>query len=483
MSSDRNYQKKEVKGEFGYVLQDVPHFNDYIPDLAGITYPNPLRSNPAYSVVKQYFVDMDDSVPEKVVVHKDTPRGVHFRRAGPRQKVYFASDEVHACIVTCGGLCPGLNTVIREIVHSLDYMYGVNKVLGIDGGYRGFYSKNTITLTPKLVNDIHKRGGTILGTSRGGHDTMKIVDSIQDRGINQVYIIGGDGTQKGAAVIYEEIRKRGLKVVVAGIPKTIDNDIPVIDRSFGFDTAVEEAQRAINAAHVEAESAENGIGVVKLMGRYSGFIAMYATLASRDVDCCLIPESPFYLEGKGGLFEYIEKTLKEYGHMVIVIAEGAGQELLTVTAKNEQDASGNKLLQDVGLWISQKIKDHFAKQNKLPITLKYIDPTYMIRAIPSNAADNVYCTLLAQSAVHGAMAGYTGFTSGLVNGRQTYIPFYRITERQNMVVITDRMWARLLSSTNQPSFLEPQADDEAKDENSGMNFKVTDLLRCLSCGQ
>ncbi|KAK4422250.1 ATP-dependent 6-phosphofructokinase [Sesamum alatum] len=454
MGSPSNQQMKVVNGEYGYVLQDVPHLTDYIQDLP--TYPNPLRSIPAYSVVKQYFVDMDDSVPEKVVVHKDTPRGVHFRRAGPRQKVYFASDEVHACIVTCGGLCPGLNTVIREIVHSLDYMYGVNKVLGIDGGYRGFYAKNTITLTPKVVNDIHKRGGTILGTSRGGHDTMKIVDSIQDRGINQVYIIGGDGTQKGAAVIFEEIRKRGLKVAVAGIPKTIDNDIPVIDRSFGFDTAVEEAQRAINAAHVEAESAENGIGVVKLMGRYSGFIAMYATLASRDVDCCLIPESPFYLEGKGGLFEYIEKTLKENGHMVIVIAEGAGQELLDT--KNEQDASGNKLLQDVGLWISQKIKEHFAKKNKIPITLKYIDPTYMIRAIPSNASDNVYCTLLAQSAVHGAMAGFTGFTSGLVNGRQTYIPFYRITEKQHKVVITDRMWARLLASTNQPSFLGSKDD-------------------------
>ncbi|XP_073134422.1 ATP-dependent 6-phosphofructokinase 6-like [Henckelia pumila] len=495
MGSEDNSQMKVVTGEFGYVLQDVPHLTDYISDLP--TYPNPLRSNPAYSVVKQYFVDMDDTVPQKVVVHKDTPRGIHFRRAGPREKVYFSSDEVHACIVTCGGLCPGLNTVIREIVHSLDYMYGVDKVLGIDGGYRGFYSKNTINLTPKVVNDIHKRGGTILGTSRGGHDTIKIVDSIQDRGINQVYIIGGDGTQRGAAVIYEEIRKRGLKVAVAGIPKTIDNDIPVIDKSFGFDTAVEEAQRAINAAHVEAESAENGIGVVKLMGRYCGFIAMYATLASRDVDCCLIPESPFYLEGKGGLFEYIEKRLKENGHMVIVIAEGAGQELLT--AKNEQDASGNKLLQDVGLWISQKIKENFSRHRKIPITLKYIDPTYMIRAIPSNASDNVYCTLLAQSAVHGAMAGYTGFTSGLVNGRHTYIPFNRITERQNSVVITDRMWARLLSSTNQPSFLSADEVDEFKkelepptpllddgrngeDEISGTNFKVIALLRCLSCG-
>ncbi|KAL3844212.1 hypothetical protein ACJIZ3_001615 [Penstemon smallii] len=469
-SQPSTHLMKVFKGDFGYVLQDVPHFTDYIPDLP--TYPNPLRSNPAYSVVKQYFVDMDDSVPQKIVVHKDTPRAVHFRRAGPREKVYFASDEVRACIVTCGGLCPGLNTVIREIVHSLDYMYGVNKVLGIDGGYRGFYSKNTINLTPKVVNDIHKRGGTILGTSRGGHDTMKIVDSIQDRGVNQVYIIGGDGTLKGASVIYEEIRKRGLKVTVAGIPKTIDNDIPVIDRSFGFDTAVEEAQRAINAAHVEAESAENGVGVVKLMGRYSGFIAMYATLASRDVDCCLIPESPFYLEGKGGLFEYIEKRLKENGHMVIVIAEGAAQDLLA--AKNEQDASGNKLLQDVGLWISQKIRAHFSKPHRVPITLKYIDPTYMIRAIPSNASDNVYCTLLAQSAVHGAMSGFTGFTSGLVNGRYTYIPFNRITENQNKVVITDRMWARLLSSTNQPSFLSPKDVDEAKSESQGSSQLLDD---------
>ncbi|XP_071723013.1 ATP-dependent 6-phosphofructokinase 3-like [Rutidosis leptorrhynchoides] len=452
-TSPKYSHRKIVNGEFGYVLEDVPHFADYIPDLP--TYTNPLQDNPAYSVVKQYFVDMDDTVPQRIVVHKDTPRGIHFRRAGPRQKVYFEADEVQAAIVTCGGLCPGLNTVIREIVCGLYHMYGVKRVLGIDGGYKGFYSRNTINLTPKVVNDIHKRGGTILGTSRGGHDTCKIVDSIQDRGINQVYIIGGDGTQRGASVIFEEVRKRGLKVAVAGIPKTIDNDIPVIDRSFGFDTAVEEAQRAINAAHVEAESIENGIGVVKLMGRYSGFIAMYATLASRDVDCCLIPESPFYLDGPGGLYEFVEKRLKEFGHMVIVIAEGAGQELLTETHNSTtlKDASGNKLLQDVGLWISEKIKDRFSKQRKITINLKYIDPTYMIRAIPSNASDNVYCTLLAQSAVHGAMAGYTGFTSGLVNGRQTYIPFHRIIERQNMVSITDRMWARLLSSTNQPSFL------------------------------
>ncbi|KAF1887052.1 hypothetical protein Lal_00046290 [Lupinus albus] len=459
MGSNLNSKPKLVSGTAGYVLQDVPHLTDYILNLP--TYTNPLRDNPAYSVVKQYFVNVDDSVPERITVHSDSPRGIHFRRAGPRQKVYFDADEVRAAIVTCGGLCPGLNTVVRELVCSLYHMYGVKKVIGINGGYKGFYARNTINLTPKSVNDIHKRGGTVLGSSRGGHVTNKIVDSIQDRGINQVYIIGGDGTQRGASAIFEEVRKRGLKVAIVGIPKTIDNDIPVIDKSFGFDTAVEEAQRAINAAHVEAESVENGIGVVKLMGRYSGFIAMHATLASRDVDCCLIPESPFYLEGHGGLYDYIEKTLKENGHMVIVIAEGAGQELVSesIQSMNKQDESGNKLLQDVGLWISQRIKDYFAKKKTMSITLKYIDPTYMIRAVPSNASDNVYCTLLAQSAVHGAMAGYTGFTSGLVHGRQTYIPFYfikfynRIIERQNHVVITDRMWARLLSSTNQPSFV------------------------------
>lgn len=452
ISSDSVYKPKFVTGDSGYVLEDVPHLSDYIPDLP--TYNNQLEDNPNYSVVKQCYVNSDDTVAQQIVVHKSSPRGIYFRRAGPRQKVYFESDEVQACIVTCGGLCPGLNTVIREIVCGLYHMYGVKRVLGIEDGYKGFYSRNTILLTPKVVNDIHKRGGTILGTSHGGHDKMKIVDSIEDRGINQVYIIGGDGTQKGASVIFEEIKRRGLKVAVAGIPKTIDNDIPVIDKSFGFDTAVEEAQRAINAAHVEAESFENGIGVVKLMGRYSGFIAMYATLASRDVDCCLIPESPFYLEGPGGLFEYMVKTLKENGHMVLVIAEGAGQELLSEYARtvNEQDASGNKLLQDVGLWISHKIKEHF-NERKMVINLKYIDPTYMIRAIPSNASDNVYCSLLAHSAIHGAMAGYTGFSVGPVNGRHAYIPFYRVIERQHNVVITDRMWARLLSSTNQPSFL------------------------------
>ncbi|CAN8251988.1 unnamed protein product [Cochlearia groenlandica] len=465
----------------GFVLEDVPHLTNFLPDLP--SYPNPLKESQAYAIVKRTFVSSEDVVAQNIVVQKGSKRGVHFRRAGPRERVYFKSNEVKACIVTCGGLCPGINTVIREIVCGLNNMYGVNNILGIQGGYKGFYSQNTMTLTPKVVNDIHKRGGTFLQTSRGGHNTAKIVDNIQDRGINQVYIIGGDGTQKGAEKIYQEVERRGLQVAVSGIPKTIDNDIAVIDKSFGFDTAVEEAQRAINAAHVEVESVENGVGIVKLMGRYSGFIAMIATLANRDVvidssgfsnchyksyllwrnngsfglqlDCCLIPESPFFLEGKGGLFEFVEQRLKENKHMVIVIAEGAGQDFVSQSmhATETKDASGNRLLLDVGLWLTQQIKDHFTNVRKMTINMKYIDPTYMIRAIPSNASDNVYCTLLAQNAVHGAMAGYSGFTVGPVNSRHAYIPISRVTEVTNTVKLTDRMWARLLASTNQPSFL------------------------------
>ncbi|KAJ9678754.1 hypothetical protein PVL29_020830 [Vitis rotundifolia] len=415
----------------GFVVDEVPHLTNFLPDLP--SYPNPLQQNLAYAIVKTNFVSPEDVVAQKIVVQKGSPRGLHFRRAGPREKVYFKSEEVRACIVTCGGLCPGINTVIREIVCGLNYMYGVHDILGIEGGYRGFYSKNTIQLTPKVVNDIHKRGGTFLRTSRGGHDTNKIVDNIQDRGINQVYIIGGDGTQKGAALIYKEVEKRGLQVAVAGIPKTIDNDIAVIDKSFGFDTAVEEAQRAINAAHVEVESVENGVGIVKLMGRYSGFIAMFATLASRDVDCCLIPESPFYLEGQGGLFEFIEQRLKENGHVVIVLAEGAGQEYVaqSMHAVSEKDASGNRLLLDVGLWLSQKIKDHFTKVQKMAINMKYI-----------------------------------GISQ-------------RVTETTKTIKLMDRMWARLLSSTNQPSFLKgsPVMQERVDKETIEMidNTKITSI--------
>ncbi|KAF3788756.1 ATP-dependent 6-phosphofructokinase 5 [Nymphaea thermarum] len=416
-------------GEDGYLLEDVPHLSHYIPHLP--------RASQGASILdvlglgKRPFSDIvTDNILSKIFTWM---RQMHVQ-------VYFEGGKVGACIVTCGSLCPGINTVIRELVCGLHHMYGVAKVIGIQGGYKGFQCLGTaVTLTPQKVNDIHKCGGSILGTGHDAADTVAIVDCIQQHGINQLYVIGGLGTMRDAASIYEEIEKQCLNVSVVGIPGTIDNDIGVIDKSFGFDSAIQEAQKAIRAAHVEAESGENGVGLVKLMGRNSGFIAMYATLASRDVDCCLIPESLFYLEGKGGLFEFMEQRLRQDGHMVMVVAEGAGQGLVPAS------------FSDVGIWLNDKIKEHFAKK-KIVLNLKYIDPTYMIGAIPSNAADNVYCTLLAHSAIHGAMAGYTGFAVGPVNGKHAHIPIHTLIEKQRQVCLADRMWARLLSSTNQPSF-------------------------------
>ncbi|EME32540.1 6-phosphofructokinase [Galdieria sulphuraria] len=296
-------------------------------------------------------------------------------------------------------------------------------------------------------------GGTVLGSSRGGFDLNRIVDSIVQNGVNQVYVIGGDGTVRGAATLSEECRRRKLQVTVASIPKTIDNDIPIIDKSFGFDTAVQEASKAIDAAHTEVSCFPNGVGIVKLMGRNSGFIALHASLSSREVDCCLIPEVPFVIHGRGGLIEYIHKCLIERGKMVLVVAEGAGQEYVRNHHDwiDQLDASGNKKLGDIGHFLYQEIESTFKKQG-IEVSMKYIDPTYMIRAVASNASDNIYCTLLAHSAVHGSFAGYTGFTVGPIHGRHAYIPMTEIVTAQKQVDLRDRMWSRLVNSTGQPDF-------------------------------
>ncbi|KAK3247956.1 hypothetical protein CYMTET_42560 [Cymbomonas tetramitiformis] len=431
----------------GGTLMKAQHLGDF---MKLPKYNNPMLDDEAYGAVG-HFIDPDDVVPQTVVHNINKPLSTNlFLRAGPRAQVHFHPNEVKAAIVTCGGLCPGLNTVIREVVMTLWGRYGVRKILGVKNGYRGFYAENLIELNPEVVDGIHRRGGTMLGTSRGGSVTAKIVDAIEYRGINHVYIIGGDGTQKGALAIHEEARKRGIKLAVAGIPKTIDNDVDIIDRSFGFDTAVEEAQHAINAAHVEATSTPLGVGLVKVMGRHAGFIAMHSTLSSRDVDLCLIPEVPFFMDGPGGVIEYIESKLALNNHVVIVIAEGAGQEQVQSHVSGT-DASGNKLLADCGLWLATDMKEKFKARGQ-EICLKYIDPTYMIRAVPSNAADNVYCTVLAQAAVHAAFAGYTGFMVGPVNGRHAIIPIDVATQTSSSVNPQDRMWARLMASNGQPSF-------------------------------
>ncbi|KAL4333966.1 hypothetical protein GQ457_07G027790 [Hibiscus cannabinus] len=445
-------------------LQKLPHLSEYVQDLQPAR-SNPLDRNPFFCPSDGFYITSTDIVLRHTVCRLspsgtlDSPsHHVAYIRAGPRKNIFFDPSTTKAAIVTCGGLCPGMNTVIRELVVGLWDIYGVRQIFGIKAGYRGFYSTPPIELSPKRVHNWHMRGGTVLGTSRGGFDLKKIVDAIQNHGFNQVYIIGGDGTMRGAVKIFEEVQRRKLRVGVTGIPKTVDNDVGIIDRSFGFQTAVEMAQQAIHAAHVEAESAVNGIGLVKLMGRSTGHITLHATLSSRDVDCCLIPETEFYLEGKGGLFEFLEQRLKDRGHAVVVVAEGAGQDLIPRTKDQEEgrDESGNRVFLDVGAWLKSELKKWWDRghPNEL-FTVKYIDPTYMIRAVTANATDNLYCTLVAHSAIHGVMAGFTGFVTGPINGNHAYIPLIDVAQAKNEVNTKDHKWEWVRSVTNQPDFAKP----------------------------
>ncbi|PIA62658.1 hypothetical protein AQUCO_00200579v1 [Aquilegia coerulea] len=372
-------------------------------------------------------------------------------RAGPRKKIYYEPGAVKAGIVTCGGLCPGLNDVIRQIVFTLD-IYGVKNIVGIPFGYRGFFDKSLseIPLSRQVVQNINLAGGSLLGVSRGSASTGEIVDSIQARRIDMLFILGGNGTHAGAHAIHEECRKRKLKVSVVCVPKTIDNDILLMDKTFGFDTAVEEAQRAINSAYIEAHSAYHGIGLVKLMGRSSGFIAMHASLSSGQIDVCLIPEVPFNLEGPYGVLKHLEQLIQTKGSAVVCVAEGAGQNLLETS--NATDASGNIVLGDIGVHIQQKIKTHF-KGIGVHADVKYIDPTYMIRAIRANASDAILCTVLGQNAVHGAFAGFSGITVGLCNTHYVYLPIPEVITSPRCVNPNSRMWHRCLTSTGQPDFL------------------------------
>ncbi|XP_031115186.1 ATP-dependent 6-phosphofructokinase 5, chloroplastic-like [Ipomoea triloba] len=371
-------------------------------------------------------------------------------RAGPRRHIYFEPDEVKAAIVSCGGLCPGLNDVIRQIVFTLE-IYGAKKIVGIQYGYRGFFQDGLpeVQLSRKVVQNINLSGGSLLGVSRGGAQINRIVDSIQARGINMVFVLGGDGTHAGANAMHEECRRRKMKVSVVCVPKTIDNDILLIDKTFGFDTAVEEALRVVNSAYIEAHSAYHGIGVVKLMGRSSGFIAMHASLASGQIDVCLIPEVPFKLDGENGVLKHLEYLIETKGSAVVCVAEGAGQDLMEKS--NLKDASGNPVLSDIGVHIQQQIKKHFKKIEQM-VDVKYIDPTYILRGCRASASDAIMCTVLGQNAVHGAFAGFSGITVGICNTHYIYLPIPEVIAASRHVDPNSRMWHRCLTSTGQPDF-------------------------------
>jgi 6-phosphofructokinase 1 len=384
--------------------------------------------------------DQDDQTPSNLM-----------QKAGPREFIYFDPKHVKAGICTCGGLCPGLNDVIRAIVRCLYNRYGVRRILGFQYGFKGFFADEgfgTIELNPDNVDEIHKIGGSFLGTSRGGGDRVSdIVDCVEKMDINMLFIIGGDGTQRGALDIANEVDKRGLKVSVIGIPKTVDNDLQFIDRSFGFETAVERAKEAVASIHMEAHSQINGIGLVKLMGRESGFIAEATALACHEANFCLIPEVPFDLDGPNGLLANLEQRLMERHHAVIIVAEGAGQELLTKT--NQTDASGNIKLADIGIYLRDQITKYF-KDKHFHNNLKYIDPGYQIRASVTTANDSIYCERLGNNAVHAAMAGKTKMVVGLVHDKFVHIPISAVTMHRNVVDPEGAMWRDVLDATSQP---------------------------------
>jgi 6-phosphofructokinase 1 len=378
-----------------------------------------------------------------------------FEPAGPRPNIFFDPAKMRVGIVTCGGLCPGLNDVIRGLVMELAHHYGVQRIYGFRNGYQGFiprHGHDVLDLTPANVSSIDEDGGTILGTSRGSQDPDEIVDCLERMNINALFVIGGDGSIRGAMQIAAKVAERGQKIAVVGIPKTIDNDIPYIDQSFGFQTAFGEAAKSIRAAHVEAKASPNGLGLVKLMGRHSGFIACYASLAESDANYVLIPEVPFALDGPRGMLDHLLERMKRSGHAVIVVAEGAGQDLLA-GQENGVDASGNKRLNDIGPYLKQRITDHFAAA-AVEMNLKYIDPSYAIRSVSANPYDSVYCLRLAHNAVHAAMAGRTEMVVGRWHGRYVHIPMPLAVSHRNQVAPNGDLWLAVLEATGQPRSFE-----------------------------
>ena len=375
--------------------------------------------------------------------------------AGPRQKIFFDPAKTKAAVVTCGGLCPGINDVIRAVVMELYHRYGVDNILGIKYGFQGLiprYRHDVMELSPEIVKDIHAVGGSILSSSRGRQDIGEMVNALKRMNIDILFCIGGDGTMRAAECITDEVTRRKLNIAVIGIPKTIDNDLNLIQKTFGYDTAISEAVKAIKCAHVEAKGVPMGIGLVKIMGRQSGHIATGAALAMSDVNFVLIPEVSFDLEGEKGFLKVLEDRLLSRQHCVILVAEGAGQELMhRADGPLETDASGNLRLLDIGHFLKTRIEDHFHRKD-LEVNLKYIDPSYMIRSVPANASDSIYCGALGQYAVHAGMAGKTGMLVGLMKDEYVHLPLKMVASGAK-VNAEGNVWMRVLESTGQPPLM------------------------------
>lgn len=428
--------------------------------LGAATIPSPLGLSTVHDDgVPDYVPDDLRVLYETELAAGDRPDPSRsFEKAGPRERLFFDPTTTRAGILTAGGLCPGINNVIRSLVLHLVHRYRIAEVLGFRFGFAGLdpaSNHQPISLQPADVGHVHTRGGTMLGTSRGSHPAAVMVDTLIAHRIGALFVIGGDGTMRGAHAIAEEIARRELPIAVVGIPKTIDNDVPFVDKTFGFDTAVAMARVAIDAAHTEALSVQNGIGLVKLMGRNAGFIAAHAALASHEVNVCLVPEAPFEVDGPRGLLAYLTSRLAQRGHAVIVVAEGCGLRLAR-TGAGPQDASGNVAFQaaelDIGAYLKNRIADHFEHAG-IPITLKYIDPSYMLRGVPASAMDAVFCDELARNAAHAAMAGKAAVMIGRWHRSFTHVPFGLVTSEQRRVDLDKELWLAVTETTGQPRLI------------------------------
>jgi len=423
-------------------------FSVEVKSLGSCELHSPIRYRSFVTDSGRVLYDLDaERIAEKI---KQDKKLITFEEAGPRECVFFDPDTVTAAVVTCGGLCPGLNDVIRSIVHELYFMYGVRQIKGVRFGYAGLNPISgwpMIDLTPDVVRYIHEDGGSFLGSSRGPQPVDLMVNTLEKERIDILFCIGGDGTLRGAQAIHQEIEKRGRPISIVGVPKTIDNDIDLLSRTFGFDTAVSEAVEAIRCAHTEAQALVNGIGIVKLMGRHSGFVAASAAVAQADANFVMVPEVPFELEGPKGFLSALEKRLQRRHHALIVVAEGAGQNLFEEDLGT--DASGNRRLGDIGLLLKKKIGDHF-KQKNMGVSIKYIDPSYIIRSVPANPNDCIFCVFLGQNAVHAGMAGKTGMLVGSWNNLFIHIPIQSVVRRRKHIDLQGNLWRSVLESTGQP---------------------------------
>jgi 6-phosphofructokinase 1 len=376
-----------------------------------------------------------------------------FEPTGPREKIYFDPSKLKCAITTCGGLCPGLNDIIRSIVLELHHIYHVTNIYGIRHGLQGFipdFGHDVMELNPESVSGIQDRGGSILGSSRGTQDITMVVDCLERMNVGILFMVGGDGTLMASKKIADEISHRELKISVICIPKTIDNDIFLVSRSFGFDTAVDVATLAIKGAHNEAASYPNGIGLIKLMGRHSGFLAATAALAQQDANFVLIPEVDILLDGKTGFLKALENRIKQRKHAVIIVAEGAGQNFFE-GQESQYDPSGNIVLKDIGIYLKDKITQYFMKKD-IPISLKYIDPSYIIRSLPANANDSVYCGFLGRDAVHAGMAGKTNLLISFWNNHYVHVPMEASAGKRKKLDPRGRLWQSVMEATGQNSF-------------------------------